>query len=190
MTDTLRLKSTLLTSLFQDGQAPSSITPQDLRDLIVSIHSPMMGIYFSSSAQTNVAVAGTYLKAAGTTTITNQMGDMDDDSGTSNRIRYTGATLKHFHLVCQASITLSGGSGQNSGIQIWHYDASAAAGSLVVHSEAQSTQGSSAIRQITTHGDVLMDTNDYLELWVTNNTSASNDPTVSLGYLFAVGMLM
>lgn len=37
MADTKRTRADLLTALFQDGQAEGSITPQDIRDLIVSM---------------------------------------------------------------------------------------------------------------------------------------------------------
>lgn len=37
MPDTIRTLSFAVTSLFQDGQAAGSITPQDMRDLLVSI---------------------------------------------------------------------------------------------------------------------------------------------------------
>lgn len=37
MVDTARTETDLLENLFQDGQAPGSITPQDVRDLIVSV---------------------------------------------------------------------------------------------------------------------------------------------------------
>lgn len=42
MVDTIRTKNILLTTMFQDGQAPSSITPQDMRDFIISI--PMLSL--------------------------------------------------------------------------------------------------------------------------------------------------
>ena len=38
MTDTIRTKSYLTASVFQDGQAPGSITEQDERDFVVSAH--------------------------------------------------------------------------------------------------------------------------------------------------------
>lgn len=41
MADTIRTVSALLTTLYQDGQAPGSITEQDHRDLIVSLVSLM-----------------------------------------------------------------------------------------------------------------------------------------------------
>jgi|GEM_PF-5981950 len=37
MADTVRTRSDLLTNLFQDGQADSSITEQDMRDFIISV---------------------------------------------------------------------------------------------------------------------------------------------------------
>jgi hypothetical protein len=49
MVDTVRTIATLLTTLFQDGQAAGSITPQDARDLIVSLSPPEVALTFSAS---------------------------------------------------------------------------------------------------------------------------------------------
>jgi len=43
MTDTVRTQTALLTTLFQDGQAPGSISAQDMRDLIVSLRNNQGG---------------------------------------------------------------------------------------------------------------------------------------------------
>lgn len=147
---------------------------------------PYMGIYFSTPAVTTITVQGQYEKALGTTTITNNSASMDAN-GVNNRIRYTGATAKHFHIVSQASVALASGNNQDIGIQVWRYDSSGAAGALLTHSEAHTTIASTDVVQITTHADVMLDTNDYIELHVANH-SGTPDVTVQYGYIFAMGM--
>lgn len=154
---------------------------------IANLAAPMMGIYFSTPAQTTISGAGTYVKAAGTTTVTNASGYMSADS-VNNRIKYTRAGMaRHFHIVAQASVEIASGTNQDIGVQVYHYDDSAVSGSLLAHSEARSTIPNTNITQITTHADVQMDENDYLELWVANNTSTINC-TVQFGYLFVTGL--
>ena len=71
MPDTQRSKADILANLFQDGQT-AGITAQDMRDLIVSLTPDFAGLDFATPAATTISVAGTYVKAAGTTTITNK----------------------------------------------------------------------------------------------------------------------
>jgi len=189
MADTQRTLTDLLTNLFQDGQADGSITEQDMRDLIVSLVNPYMGFYISTSAVTTISASGTYYKAAGTTTETNSSSDMDDNGGTNNRIRYTGLTTRHFHIVAQASVTLATGTNQDVGIQVWKYDDSAGSGSLLAHSEARNYVPHSEAVQITTHADTMLDTNDYIEIHVANHTD-TNNVELNYGYMFAMGNLM
>lgn len=69
MVDTVRTRSDLLTNLFQDGQADSSITEQDMRDLIVS-HIPRGGWKDYNDATTSgtpISITG----GAGYTNLTN-----------------------------------------------------------------------------------------------------------------------
>ena len=185
MADTQRSKSDLLTNLFQDGQT-AGISANDMRDLIVSMVPPMGGLYFSTPAATTLGSTGVYVKAAGTTTST-VLGSMTMPA--SNRLTYTGVSMRHFHIVGQASVTPSTGTNQDIGIQIWHYDASAGSGSYLAMSEARTTISSTAVEQITTHADAMLDTNDYLELHIANHT-ATNNATVTYGYLFGMGVMM
>ena len=187
MADTMRSKSTLLDSLFQDGQI-AGISAQDMRDLIVSLAPDFGGLYWTTPAETSVTVAGTYVKAAGTTTVSTISANMSLDA-VNNRLKYTGVSPRHFHIVLQVSATLASGSNQDIGIQVWRYDASAATGALVAHSEASTTIGGTAVEQITSHSDVTLDTNDYIELHITNKGGTPN-PQVELGYVFAVSMVM
>lgn len=185
---TARTSTDLKNNLFQDGQSAGSITPSDMRDLIDSVKIPYMGVYVSTPAPTTISAAGTFVKLAGTTTVTNNSTDMDNDTGTSNRIRYIGTPTRHFHVVAQTTMTLVAGNNQNISISVYHYDASGAAGTLLAHSEARATISGTQEFQITTHADVMMNTDDYLEIWTTNNT-ATNNVEAAEAYLFAMGMM-
>lgn len=187
MADTQRTQTDLLTNLFQDGQA-AGISAQDMRDLIVSLTPDYAGLDFTTPAATTISGAGSYVKAAGTTTITNNSSNMGD-GGVSNRLVYTGAAARHFHIVLQASVTLAAGTNQNVSVALWKYDDSAGSGSILAHSEAFTTISGTAVEQITSHADTVLDTNDYIELHVTNNSS-TNNIQVDHGYLFGVSMIM
>lgn len=187
MPDTQRTKTDLLTNLFQEGQT-RGISAQDMRDMIASVAPDYAGMYFITPAVTSIAGAGAYVKAAGTTQLTNSSATMDND-GTANRLRYIGTVPRHFHVVLQASVTLASGNNQDIGIQLYKYDASGAAGAALAHSEARTTIPGQNIVQITSHADVMMDTNDYIEMHVGNNTAA-NSIQVEFGYVFCVSMIV
>ena len=187
MADTQRTKTQLLTTLFQDGQV-GGITAQDMRDLIVSLSPDYAGLEFTTDAETSIAVAGTYVKAAGTTVITNSSSNMTNGA-TNNRLVYTGAQPRHFHIVLQASIVLASGANQRVSMALWKFDSSEGTGSILSHSEAFNTLSGTAVEQITSHADTMLATNDYIEIHVTNNTN-TNNMTVEYGYLFGVSMIM
>lgn len=187
MADTQRTSAVLLNPIFQDGQN-AGISAQDMRDLIVSVRPDYAGLYFTTPATTTITTAGTYVKAAGTTTLTNSSATMNNGA-TNNRLVYTGVATRHFHIVLQASVTLVSGNNQDIGIQMYHYDDSAASGTLLAHSEARTTVPGTEIVQITSHADVMMDNGDYLEMYVGNNT-ATNNLQVDFGYMFCVSMMV
>ena len=163
-----------------------STNASDIAILQAQIIFPFGGFYFTTTSVTTINSSGVYVKAAGTTTITNQSSDVDDNS-VSNRMRYTGTSMRHFHVVAQASVDLTLGTNQDIGIQVWRYDDSAAAGALLAHSEAHTTIPGTSVVQITTHADAMLDTDDYLELHVANHTN-SNNVMVQYGYMFMMGM--
>ncbi len=66
MADTVRKKLALLDNLFQDGQAQNSITPQDMRDLIVSIYDAGKGVVITEKADLPTPAAGIISLAANT----------------------------------------------------------------------------------------------------------------------------
>lgn len=175
----------LTSTVFQDGQI-GGITAADMRDLIVSLTPDFAGLEFTTDVETSIAVAETYVKAAGTTVLTNSSDNMTNGA-TNNRLVYTGAQPRHFHIVLQASIALAAGSNQDISIAIWKFDSSEGTGSILAHSEAHNTLSGTAVEQIISHADTLLATNDYIEMHVTNNTN-TNNLTVEYGYLFGVSM--
>ena len=185
MPDTQRSLSDLLTALFQDGQAVSSITPQDVRDLIVSVGQiPYGGIYSLAPVETIIPSSNTYVKALGTTQNNNLR---NFDMPVDNRLRYTGALPYHMHIALTLSM-MAAGNNKLAGFKMFKFDDSAGTGALIDGSVVRrfiatgSDEGSTAL-----HWDVVLDNNDYLELHVANLTDATNI-TVSNMYLFAVGM--
>ncbi len=180
MADTKRSLNDLLTNLFQDSQAAGSITPGDVRDLIVSLSPPYGAFYFTATAATTIAVAGTFVKAEGTTVLTNAL---DFTMPSNNRLTYTGVPDRHMHLVLSASF-ISAGTNDNISIAL------ARNGAVITHTEMTrflatgADQGSTAA-----HGDIILSTNDYIELFVTNEDAAV-DVTVQQAYVFAMGMIV
>lgn len=177
MVDTVRTLSELQT-LFADNTT-GAISPQDLRDFLVSVSPPHGTMYRNVAAATTIVTPGTYVKAAGTTTAGALNGfDMPAD----NRLRYTGAATKHFHLVVSASFTMAG-SNDVIGLKM-------AKNGVPMDESVQRRKvgtgtdiGSTAI-----HADAVLATNDYIELWVTNETD-SVAVTVDELYVFVMGML-
>lgn len=160
------------------------------REYVLSrLASPMAGLYISTPASTTIGSAGVYVKSAGTTTITNASAFMTADA-VNNRLKYTRPNLpRHFHVAAQASIQIASGTNQDIGLKIYHYDASAASGAVLDHSDARAIVPDTNIKQIAVFADVTMDENDYVELWVANHTATINC-TLQYGYLFAAGFEM
>lgn len=185
MADTVRTPATLLTTLFQDGQAAGSISPQDMRDLIVSIRAPHGRMASNVPAETTITTQGVYVKVAGTTTLGAMplLVDMPAD----NRLRYTGTVDRHFHIVLQGSVEFASGTNQIASLQLYHYDASAATGALVPHTIAPSVVAGANITQVVSHSDLHLDTNDYIELHVANLSGTANITVENL-YVFMMGM--
>lgn len=147
---------------------------------------PYGGCYVTTSAETTISASGTYVKAAGTTTVTNVSSNVDNGSA-NNRLRYTGTAARHFHIVMQASLSPASGTNQDLSVQLYKFDSSASSGSLLAHSTAVATVAGTDTYQLTSHADTLLDTNDYVEVWVANNSGTNNIELTNL-YLFIMGM--
>lgn len=153
-----------------------------------AIEPPYGGLYFTTDAPTTITTVDTYVKAAGVTAYSSPMqNQVDDGGGVSNRLRYTGPTELHFHAVAQASINFVSGNNQIAALQVWKYTAATGLGALVPHSKAIAIVPGQDVMQITTHCDLMMAQNDYIELHVADVDGIS-DIIVQEGYLFLMGM--
>jgi len=180
MADTRRSLADLLANLFQDGQT-EGISAQDMRDLIKSFEDAHGDCYISAAAATTISVAGTFVKVEGTTTFHDDPIDTDANS-VNNRIRYTGAVPVHVHLHCSLSLTATQ-SNRLLTIGIYVYDASLANGSIQAKSKITQKIASGADQiAIACGADIHLDTNDYVEVWITDEDGA-NDITVQQMYL-------
>lgn len=185
MADTQKTISDLLTALFPDGQADSSITPQDMRDLIVSLGQvPFGGIFTLVSAETIIGTTGLYVKVLGTTQI-NNLRNMD--MPVDNRLRYLGTVPYHVHIACTLSTTSAGNNNLVS-FKLFFYDDSVGSGALIDGSQVNRFIATGADEGTTAlHWDLVMGENDYLELHVANRSNTDNI-TVTNFYIFGVGM--
>lgn len=182
MVDTVRSSSDLLTNLFPDGQAAGSITAQDIRDLIVSLTQSNCSVAMATPAATTIAVAGTYVKAAGATTFSADTTDFDDDSGVDNRVNYIGTPARHVELAISLSMTCAS-SNQVIGFKI------AKNGVVIDESVVRRKQGTSSdVGAIALIAHVDLVQNDYLEVWCTNETS-TGAVTVQNMFIKASGFL-
>lgn len=126
--------------------------------------------YMSDNATvTNVITVATPLKIAGTTTA-NSINQKF--THTSNRETYTGAINRNFKVTATVSVTSA-----SANDQIGFYVAKN--GTVLTESEMYVTTNASArAESVTIQTLVSLVTNDYIEIWVENDTDAS-DVTVT-----------
>lgn len=182
MADERKSLSQLQTALADNSSG--AITPQDERNIAFSMKWPQGSIYMTSSAETTISEAGTYVKAAGTTTLSDNTAPYLFDMPAVNRLRYTGATAVHAHIAITVSFTMAGNN-KTAGLSVYKNGTTQLAHSIVHRLVSTGADiGSTAL-----HADCAMAQNDYIELWVTNITDATN-ATVDLMYMFAMGMFV
>lgn len=185
MADTQKPLSVLLGTVFKDDQAESSITPSDIRDLIVSIGQiPFGGIHtLSPGIETSISAINTYNKLAGDSELIEAR---NMDMPENGRLRYTGSIPYHFRVASSQSM-VAAGSNKVFGFQFFIFNDSASSGALLEPSQMNRKMGAAGDEgSISLHWDVILDTNDYIELWVENRTDDTNI-TVEHLYLSAVG---
>jgi len=156
---------TALYAVLPDNTA-GDISPEDVRDIVETLRHGHGEISTNVAAETSIAVGGTYVKVAGTTTLTadNHNWTMPQD----NRLTYGGTANRVVHLALTVSFTAAGNN-KNIRFRI------AKNGTTVARSEVQ--------RFVATGADVgstalhLFDSvapTDYYELWATNMTDTVN----------------
>jgi hypothetical protein len=171
---------------YQPGPTPTRVDQvpeflaRELRRIATAIEDPFPHGRFSMSASsaTTIAVAGTYYKAAGAT-VAGHMNNMSMPA--DNRLQYNNPDRKHFHIATSVSFTTTGAS-QTVSMKIAKNGTPNDA-TIVSRLVGTGTDiGSTAL-----HSDEELGMGDYLELWVTNETS-TNSVTIDELYFFAVGM--
>lgn len=150
------------------------------RKVLWSSMDPLEGsgaIYLTSSAATTISDTATFFKAAGTTAQNNtesSLANFDDGGGVSNRLRYTGTPTVKALIVCNVSASAASNN-QTLDFRIYKYDASAGSGATLVHTDVERKTGTGGdVGSVSIAGDCMLDTNDYLEIWVKNSTSTSS----------------
>lgn len=137
-------------------------------------------MYVSTPAATTISVAGTYVKAAGTTTIGTN--NVDFTMPANNRLTYGGTDTKVFAV--SVDLTFYCATGYNEmRVQI------AKNGTVIAESAGGGKQTASGTAAVTGTAQALVSlaTTDYVEIWITNVTSTANI-TVSVGSLMAVSV--
>jgi len=162
MADTARTKAEIL-ALMADNTV-GAISPQDIRDMIVSMSAANGRISMDTPAATTITTPGTYYKAAGTTVGGGDAADFTE--ATTNRLTYTGAPTRHLSVVASATISAVG-TDQVIGVKV-------AYNGVVIDASIARTiiKASGNAFSISCHIDQHMNTNDYIEAWVTNETSS------------------
>lgn len=166
MADIIRTQFSLLTALFQDGQANGSITAQDIRDLIVSLSVAHGGMYISTAIATTINASSTYVKAAGNTTLLTMSRGVTMSA--DNRLTYTESADRNFQVIITCSSTVTGNN-QMVGFQIAK-NGFLISNTIVLRKFSQgSDTGSISLSTL-----ITLSTNDFLELFVANNTSIND----------------
>lgn len=127
-------------------------------------------LYISASAVTSIAAVNTPVKVAGTTTAGSLF---RVTSPTNNRLTYTGKKSRRFQVICSVTM-VSAGLNKNFSFYI------AKNGTVLPESRQQMQLAVTGDRgTITVSCMADMATNDYLEVWVANN-SDNTSLTVTL----------
>lgn len=179
MADTKRTITALTDNLFQDGQADGAITPQSMRDLIVSFQAEWGMLYVSSPATTGAVVADTYELATGTSSAIGT--PVRYTVSNANRLTYNGTPNRTAIVVCSVSLELdSAATDDELGLEI-HKNGTLITGTTMV-GYANATTATAV--NITTFAIVPdLSTNDYIEPFIANvdTTSAITPRTLVMG---------
>ena len=164
MADTRRTVAALLV-LWADN-ATGDVSPQDGRDWMVSTSPAYGSLYWATPAETTVAAVDTPVKASGTTASVAASSDVT--VATTNRLTYTGAPTLSAKV--WANITMTAAA--NNKLVSLHI---AKNGSVIASAEMRRTVGTGAdYGNMGTHTIVSLAQNDYVEIWVENETDAVN----------------
>jgi len=165
MVDTIRTLTDLLNNFFQDGQPAGSITPNDVRDFLVSVSDPHFSGTLNVAAETSIATQDVFVKAAGTTTLSVAKDWTQTADGTW---RYDGPVVSQHQFVALMSWSAATG-GEQLRFRL------AKNGTTLPASEQNILPNNASDIQAVTIGiDISMATNDTIEIFCANGTSTNN----------------
>jgi hypothetical protein len=155
------------------------ISPQDLRDFVDSVRAPHASFSLGAVAETPITVIDQYEKVVDTSVAGAHSHLMTAD--TACRITYNGTSPRHVHIVASIAMTAASNN-QTIAFRI------AVNGTTLPESMIERRVGTgSDIGAVAIHADALLNENDYIELYVANETSTAN-VTVNDLYMFVMGM--
>lgn len=177
--DTQRSVATIQ-GLFADNTA-GDISPQDLRDLLVSAAPDYGTLYVSSSGATTVSSSGTYYESAGTFTLGEASANWT--KGANDRIAYGGTPTREVLVTIHGTITCASstqalriGIGKN--------------GTVISGAEVSLAYGTSGTDAVPFSVSTVAScaTSDYFGILVRNDTAANN-VTVTYGAITVLSVM-
>ena len=163
MPDTSRTQSSILALLANNTSG--DISPQDLRDLVVSIFPGWGNFYISSAAQTTISGAGTAVLMAGTTTGGSTRNFTHASPG---RLTYTGTPTSRFFVIATVTLDVAAGSNIDLSVQLFR------SGSLITGAEQRVNNTAGNPSNVVVVTDVSLATNQYIEVFVENEDDTAN----------------
>jgi hypothetical protein len=130
-------------------------------------------LYFSATAATTIAVAGTYVKLAGTTTSDSLNGITMPQN---NRLQNNSGSTRIFQAMARADI-IDGTGNKNIAIKL------AKNGVLIDATESNGETTNNVAAHATINWIVSLATGEYVEIWATNKSDTSSI-TAQHGHLF------
>jgi hypothetical protein len=140
--------------------------------------------YVSSSSTTSISNAGTYYKAAGTTTVERNSGAW---THSDNRMTYAGTVPIMAEVIASFSTTCSLGN-QTLGARMVKNGESTALGAVASTARRVISSGSD-IGMGSLLGLFPMTTGDYIEIWVANETTGSGTVTLDNAHVIVKGTI-
>lgn len=127
----------------------------------------------ANATATAIAVSGTFVKVAGTTTAGTYIGHF---THSDNRATASGASTAQY--LVQALLSLTSGNNQDLRVRVAKNGTTIAASTASIR-----TSGTGEAANITVMDIVELAPNDYIEIWLTNDTSTASVTVVDLNVI-------
>ena len=166
MADTQQTIAALKTLLADNTS--QDISAQDVRDIVETLKPGYGQMWLSATDESSIGVAGTYVKAAGTTTLTTDPAAATWSMPANNRLQYGGTADRLAVVSCSFSMQAAGAVVDLS----WRL---AKGGVTIPDTEITRRVTNTAQNgAASVTGLVSVSNGDYIELWVTNDTNTTN----------------